>query len=236
MPLLSVIIPVYNEVGTIKEVLKKIDSLDIDKEIIVVDDGSCDGTQNLLNELKGNNLKIIHHATNRGKGAAFLTGLENASGDFIIIQDADLEYEPAEYFKLLDGFKDGETDLVLGARFTRNYYGLLIPRLGNRFLTILINLLFGTRLNDSLTCYKLGRRSTFKGLGLKSQSFNIEIEIVVKAIRNKLRIKQIPILYTPRSYREGKKIRWLDGIYAIITIIKYRFFYTFAARKSRSSE
>lgn len=224
MPLLSVIVPVYNESRTIKEVLKKIESLDIDKEIIVVDDGSCDGTQNLLSELAGNNFKVIHHATNRGKGAALVTGLENAKGDFIIIQDADLEYEPSEYFKLLDGFKDGETDLVLGARFTRNYYGMFIPRLGNRLLTILINMLFGSRLNDSMTCYKLGRRDTFNALSLKSKGFDIEIEIVIKALKNKLRIKQISISYEPRSYKEGKKIRWFDGMHAMISIIRYRFF------------
>jgi len=225
MPLLSVIVPVYNEAGTIKEILRKIESLDIDKEIIVVNDGSCDGTENMLSEVKGNNIKVIHHATNRGKGAAFLTGLENASGEFVIIQDADLEYDPAEYLKLLEVVKDEGTDLVFGVRFTKSYYGLLIPRLGNRFLTILINLLFGIHLNDFLTCYKLARRNTFITMDLKSQSFDIETEIVVKAIRNKLRIKQIPISYAPRSYKEGKKIRWLDGIHAIIAIIKYRFYY-----------
>ena len=223
-PLLSVIVPVYNEAGTIKDLLGKIQALKIDKEIIVVDDGSSDGTQNLLGELKTDNLKVIYHTTNRGKGAAFLTGLENARGDFIIIQDADLEYEPGDYFKLLAAFNDGNTDLVFGVRFAENYYGLLIPRLGNRLLTLLINMFFGVRLNDSLTCYKLGRRDMFNSLGLKSQKFDIEIEIVIKALKNKLRIKQIPISYAPRSYKEGKKIRWLDGIHAIISIIKYRFF------------
>ena len=225
MPRLSVIVPVYNEAGTIKELLGRIESLDLDKEIVVVDDGSSDGTQNLLNELDGNHIKVIHHATNRGKGAALLTGLENSCGDFVIIQDADLEYEPKDYYNLLDGFKDKDTDLVFGVRFTENYYGLFIPRLGNRLLTLLVNVLFDVRLNDSFTCYKMGRRSTFNSLGLKSQKFDIEIEIVAKAIRNKLRIKQIPIMYNPRSYKEGKKIRWLDGIHAILTIIKYRFFY-----------
>ena len=225
MPLLSVIVPVYNEVGTIKEILEKIEAINIDKEMIVVNDGSSDGTENILSEFKGNNIKVIHHATNRGKGAAFLTGLENASGEFVIIQDADLEYDPREYLKLLEVVKDGETDMVFGVRFTRSYYGLLIPRIGNRFLTMLINLLFGVRLNDFLTCYKLARRNTFNAMALKSQSFDIETEIVVKAIRNKLRLKQIPISYTPRSYKQGKKIRWLDGINAIISIIKYRFFY-----------
>jgi len=222
MPLLSVIIPVYNEARTIKQILEKVNSVPIDKEIIIVEDGSTDGTEKILRDIKYDNLKIIYHSSNRGKGAAVLTGLANASGEFVIIQDADLEYEPQEYIKLMDGIKEDNVDVVLGVRFTKGYHGLLIPRLGNRFVTILLNILFGVHINDFLTCYKLLRRDTVNALNLKSKSFNIETEIITKALKRKLRIKQIPITYRPRSYTEGKKIRVLDGIQAIVSIIKYR--------------
>ncbi len=222
MPLISVIVPVYNEAKTIRQILDKINSVDIDKEIIVVDDGSFDGTDKILNDIRYDNLKIVHHSSNRGKGAALLTGLAHATGEFVIIQDADLEYNPQEYTKLMEEFMKGDADLVLGVRFTKGYRGLLIPRLGNRFLTTLLNILFGARLNDFLTCYKLFRRETINALNLKSQRFDIETEMIVKSLKKKLRIKQIPISYRPRAYSQGKKIRWLDGIYAIAGIIKYR--------------
>jgi glycosyltransferase involved in cell wall biosynthesis len=152
-----------------------------------------------------------------------LTGLAHASGEFVIIQDADLEYEPQEYIKLMEGIKEGNADLVLGVRFTKGYHGLLIPRLGNRFVTSLLNILFGVQINDFTTCYKLLRRDTVNALNLKSKRFNIDIEIIAKVLKRKLRIKQIPITYRPRSYAEGKKIRVLDGLQAIANIIKYRF-------------
>jgi glycosyltransferase involved in cell wall biosynthesis len=223
MPLLSVVVPVYNEVKTIRQILEKINAVDIDKEIIVVDDGSWDGTDRVLREIKYNNLKVIHHSSNRGKGAALVTGLANATGEFVIIQDGDLEYNPQEYTKLMKEFMKGDADLVLGVRFTKGYRGLLIPRLGNRFLTALLNILFGARLNDFLTCYKLFRRETINALNLKSQRFDIETEIIAKSLKKKLRIKQIPVSYQPRAYSQGKKIRWLDGMHAIADIIKYRF-------------
>lgn len=223
MPLLSVIVPVYNEAKTIRQILEKVNLVNIDKEIIVVDDGSGDGTTKILRDIKYDNLKIIYHGTNRGKGAAVLTGLANAVGEFVIIQDADLEYDPQEYIKLMEAIKKDNVDVVLGVRFTKGYHGLLIPRLGNRFVTSLLNILFGVNLNDFLTCYKLFRRDTINALNLKSQSFNIETEIIAKVIKRKLRIKQTPITYRPRSYAEGKKIRVLDGIHAIASIIKYRF-------------
>lgn len=225
MPLLSVIVPVYNEVKTIREVIERIDSVDIDKEIIIVNDGSTDGTETMLNEIKGNHIKIVHHTGNRGKGAALLTGLQNAVGEFLIIQDADFEYDPKEYPKLLTEFNRQNADLVLGARFTKSYYGSLIPRWGNRFLTLIFNLLFGTKINDCLTCYKLARRSSFNALNLKSPSFDIEIEIMAKAVKQGLKIKDVPISYIPRSYKDGKKIRCLDGIRVIFSMIKYRLFY-----------
>lgn len=224
MPLLTVIIPVYNEARTIRQILEKVNSVNIEKEIIIVDDGSTDGTGKALRDVRYDNLKIIYHSTNRGKGAAFQTALANASGEFVIIQDADLEYEPQEYIKLMEVMKRENVNIVLGARFTKGYRGLLIPRLGNRFLTILLNLLFGTQLNDCLTCYKLFRKEIIRALDIKSQGFQMEIEIVVKALKRRLKIKEIPISYRPRDYREGKKIRWLDGLHAIVDIFKYRFF------------
>jgi glycosyltransferase involved in cell wall biosynthesis len=222
MPLLSVIIPVYNEAKTIKSLIERVNSVNIDKEIVIVDDGSSDETGKILRGIHLPHLKVIHHARNRGKGAAFQTGLLHAKGQFVIIQDADLEYQPEEYIKLMDEIKKGNADLVLGARFTKGYSGSLIPRLGNRFLTGFLNLLFGARLNDFFTCYKLSYREYLLGLGLTSTSFDMDAEIVAKALKRKWRIVEVPIGYLPRSYSEGKKIRIKDGIAAMMSMIKYR--------------
>jgi dolichol-phosphate mannosyltransferase len=223
MPLLSVIVPVYNEAKTIRQILEKISSVDIDKEIIVIDDGSSDGTDKALREIKLNNLTVIHHTRNRGKGDAVVTGLSNAKGEFAIIQDADLEYEPQDYLKLMDAIRKENADLVVGARFMHGYKGLLIHRLGNRLLTHLVNMLFHVKLNDCFTCYKLFRRSAIQRLDLQARGFDIEIEIISKAVRQKLRIAQTFIYYHPRSYSEGKKIRIIDGLRAVLSIFKYRF-------------
>ena len=221
MPLLSVIVPVYNEAKTIREILEKIIALDIDKEIIVVDDGSTDDTGKALREIKYLNLKVIHHTTNRGKGAAFLSGLAHAVGEYVIIQDADLEYDPADYHKLLQALSNNAADIVLGARFMKGYKGLLVHRLGNQFLTKLVNFFFNANLNDCFTCYKLFRRDMINSLGLKAQGFDIEIEILAKALKKKMRIKEEFVAYHPRSYSEGKKIRCVDGLRAMFSIIKY---------------
>lgn len=223
MPLLSVIVPVYNEEKTIRQIIEKINSVNIDKEIIVVDDGSTDGTGKALRDTVFPGLKVIHHSSNRGKSAAFLTALSNASGEMVIIQDADLEYDPNDYLKLIDEFNKGGADLILGARFLEGYRGMLVPRLGNRFLTGLLNILFNVRLNDFLTCYKLLRRETLNNLGLKSRGFSIDTEIVSKILKKKLKIKQVAVSYKPRNYAEGKKIKWQDGVKDILSIIKYRF-------------
>ncbi len=221
MPLLSIIIPVYNEVKTIQQILEKINALGLDKEIIVVDDGSSDGTDKILRNLQYDNLKIIHHSTNRGKGAAVLTGLSYAEGEFVITQDADLEYDPKDYSKLLDAAKNTNADIVLGARFIKGYKGLFIHKMGNRLLTGLVNIFFNVRLNDCFTCYKLARGRVLKSLGLESKGFDIEIEIIAKALKHKLRIAETFVSYHPRGYAEGKKIRCRDGLHAALCIIKY---------------
>jgi len=223
MPLLSVIVPVYNEAKTIRQILEKVNSIDIDKEIIVIDDGSSDGTGRVLRDTRRNNLKVIHHTTNRGKGASFLTGLANAEGELVIIQDADLEYDPNDYLKLMSAIKEGNVDMVLGIRFKKGYHGLYIHRLGNRLLTGLLNLLFNCQLNDYATCYKLAHKSTFDNLCLKATGFDIDVEITCNALKKNMRIKEVPISYNPRTYSAGKKIRWKDGLWAIFYILKYRF-------------
>jgi len=221
--MLSVIIPAYNEEKTIEAIINKVNNLPIEKEIIAVDDCSKDRTAAILSSLSLNNLKVIHHVSKRGKGAAVRTGLENATGDFIITQDADLEYDPNDYFKLLEAIKNQGVDIVLGARFTEGYHGILLPKIGNRFLTGLMNKLFGVKLNDCFTCYKLMRRESILGLGLESNSFDIEIEILAKAIKKGMRILEAPVAYKPRSYKEGKKIRIRDGVWAVIKLFKFRF-------------
>jgi len=223
MPLLSVIIPAYNEAGTIKQILEKVNSVNIDKEIVVIENGSTDDTGKILRDIKYPNLKIIYHLNNRGKGGAILTGLANATGEYLIIQDADLEYDPADFLKLVQAIKENSADLVIGARFTKGYHGTLMPRMGNRSLTALLNLLFNVRFNDCYSCYKLFRKETINKLNLNSLGFDIEIEIITKAIKNKMKIVEVPISYYPRTYKQGKKIRVRDGLHGILTIFKYRF-------------
>ncbi len=220
---LSVLIPVYNEEKTIEEIISKVNNLPIEKEIIVVNDCSKDRTASILNSLSFNNLKVIHHVSKRDKGAAVRTGLENATGEFIIIQDADLEYDPNDYLKLLEAINNQGVDMVLGARFTEGYRGILLHKIGNRFLTGLMNKLFGVKLNDCFSCYKLMRRDSILGLGLKSNSFDIDIEILAEAIKKGMRILEVPVSYKPRSYKEGKKIKIRDGLWAIMRIIYFRF-------------
>lgn len=227
MPLLSVIVPVYNEAKTIRQILEKINFVDIDKEIIAVDNCSTDGTQNILQEISKkpefNSLRVIYHSYNQGKGKSVRDGIRHSQGEYIVIQDADLEYDPREYFNLLSPLLENKTDITLGARFTSGHSGLFLHRLGNKFLTTFLNFMFLSHLNDYATCYKMARRQAFIDLDLKAKSFDIEVEIVSKALKRRLRIVEVPISYYPRSYAEGKKIRWKDGLEAILSIIKYRF-------------
>lgn len=223
MPLLSVIIPAYNEAKTIKQILEKVAAVNIDKEIIVVENGSTDGTDKVLRGINYDNMKVIHHTSNRGKGGAVLTGLSHASGEFVIIQDADLEYNPNDYPRLIDIIRENKADLVLGARFIGGLQGLFVHRLGNRFLTGLFNLLFKVKFNDYATCYKLAKNSAWVRLNLKARGFNIDVEIISNALKNNMRVVEVPVSYMPRTYKEGKKIRWADGLWAIFYMFKYRF-------------
>lgn len=223
MPLLSVIVPVYNEAQTVRQIIEKIHAVDIDKEIIVIDNCSTDGTQKILSQLHYDNLKIIYHSTNLGKGASFLTGLDNAKGKYIVVQDADLEYDPNDYLPLFAEIKDNKYDMVSGVRFSEGHKGLLMHVLGNKFLTFVLNFLYGAKLNDCATCYKLARREIYKSFGLEKKGFDIDFEVICKALRKKLRIKELQVSYHPRSYKEGKKIRINDAFWAVLTMFKYRF-------------
>lgn len=222
MKILSVIVPVYNEAKTIGKIIEKINSVEIDKEIIVVDDSSTDESNRILREAKYDNLKVVHHTSRRGKGAAFLTGLSQAEGEFIVIQDADLEYDPRDYIKLLQEIRSGSCDIVFGKRFQKGYKGLVMHQLGNKALSMLLNFLFSSHISDYATCYKLARRETFKELGLEANGFDMDVEIVCKALKKKMRISEVPVYYNPRTYREGKKIRWRDGLWAMFYMFKYR--------------
>ncbi len=224
MPLLSVIIPVYNEVSTVKEILAKITAVDLDKEIIMVDDGSSDGTTGFLSQIKEKNIKIIYCAKNRGKGAAFLTGIENATGKFVIPQDADLEYDPQDYLALVKYAVKYDLPVVYGSRFLESWRTTCLWHyLVNKFLTTITNLLFGSSLTDMETCYKLVRLDLLKELQLSSLRFEIEPEITAKILKKGYSIAEVPISYRSRFYRQGKKIGWQDGVSSLACLIKLRF-------------
>ena len=227
---LSIIIPVYNEEKTILKVLDKVKKVklnDITKEIILVDDFSTDGTKNILSELKDSSLKIFFHQKNHGKGAAIRTALKHATGDIIIIQDADLEYEPEEYPKLLEPIIENETKVVYGSRLKairkniKNMYKL--HYIGNTVLTLMTNLLYGSMISDMETCYKVFKKEVIKDMKLKAKRFDFEPEITAKILKKGYKIKEVPINFVGRKFDEGKKITWKDGIKALYYLIKYRF-------------
>lgn len=221
---LSVIMPVYNEEKTLYEIINRIKSVNIDKELVIVDDGSQDKTRQILNNIKGDFIKILRHPHDRGKGAAIRTGLNYVSGDMVIIQDADLEYDPNDYIKLIKPIEDKTAEVVYGSRFlTKNKVTTPVHYFVNRFLTSLINLLFGCRLTDMETCYKVFKTKIIKGLDLESNGFEIEPELTIKTIKKGYKIYEVPISYRSRSYHEGKKITWKDGIKTLLAILKYRF-------------
>jgi glycosyltransferase involved in cell wall biosynthesis len=225
---LSVVIPVYNEVKTIKEIVSRVQAVDLEKEIIIVDDGSSDGTRELLQEitLSHENIRVVYHDRNQGKGAALRTGFEVTTGDIVIIQDADLEYDPREYPVLLEPILDGRADIVYGSRFLGGPHRVLFfwHYLGNKFLTLLSNALTNLNLTDMETCYKVFRREVLNDIQLKSNRFGFEPEFTAKIAKKGFRIYETSISYSGRTYAEGKKIDWKDGVKAIVAIIWFRFF------------
>jgi glycosyltransferase involved in cell wall biosynthesis len=225
---ISVVIPVYNEVSTIQEVLACVQAVPMDKEIIIVDDGSTDGTREWLQDIdQSKNVTVLYNDRNQGKGAALRRGFAWATGDVVIIQDADLEYDPREYPTLLEPIVDGRADVVYGSRFLAGPHRVLLfwHYVGNKFLTLLSNALSNVNLTDMETCYKAFRRQILKdGITLKSNRFGFEPEFTMKVAKKGLRIYEVPISYNGRSYAEGKKITWKDGLVAIFVILRYRFF------------
>jgi glycosyltransferase involved in cell wall biosynthesis len=242
---LSIIIPVYNEVDTLRELLRRVravkvvvptgfdidgnsgQSVRLEKEIIVIDDGSKDGSREILQEEAAQgDLRAFYHQHNQGKGAAVRTGFQNATGDFLVIQDADLEYDPREYRLLLQPILEGRASVVYGSRFrggpTKTMF--FMHMLGNRFLTLVTNILYDTILSDMETCYKCFRSEVIRDIPLRARGFEFEPEVTAKVLKRGHRIYEVPISYTGREFEEGKKINpWRDGLKAIWTLIKYRF-------------
>jgi len=224
---LSIVMPVFNERNTIKEILRRVrqvDLGDLEREIVIVDDGSSDGTRDILAMEEDSSTRVIYHPENRGKGAAVRTGFAAAAGDLIIIQDADLEYDPEDYPKLIEPVLKGKAQVVYGSRFTGPRKNMLFWHfVGNRFLALVTNILYNTTLSDMETCYKLFTREALQGIELKSDHFDIEPEMTAKILKKKIRIFEVPISYAGREMEEGKKITWRDGIPALWSLIKYRF-------------
>jgi glycosyltransferase involved in cell wall biosynthesis len=224
---LSVIIPVYNERNTIQEIIRRVRAVDlgeIQKEIIVVDDGSTDGTSDILKLEDDSTTKVFRHKENRGKGAAVRTGLESATGDYLVVQDADLEYEPEDFRTMLAPMLKKKAEVVYGSRFTGEHRDMLFWHMvGNKLLSLVTNVLYNTTLSDMETCYKMFARSALDGIRVRSDHFDFEPEITAKVLKKGIRIYEVPISYAGREYSEGKKIHWTDGFSALWTLVKYRF-------------
>jgi glycosyltransferase involved in cell wall biosynthesis len=226
--ILSVVVPVYNEKGTILKIIEKVLRLDIVKEVIVVDDGSTDGTKELLQTaaLDGR-VRTYFHDRNRGKGAALRTGFGHVTGEIVTIQDADLEYDPNEFLEMSRPIIEGVADVVYGSRLSGGKpqrVHLFWHRMGNGFLTFVTGILYNTTLSDMETCYKMFRKRVLDGIRIKSDDFSVEPELTAKICKNKAwRIYELPISYYGRSYAEGKKISWRHGFSALWTLFKYRF-------------
>jgi len=224
---LSVLIPAYNEKDTILKIIKKIKSVDIPKEIIIVDDYSTDGTREILSKIKDKEVKVILHEKNMGKGRGIRTALSHSTGDIVIIQDADLEYDPNDYSKIIQPIIDGKTKVVYGTRFPKksDHPPLLKNRffLANRILTTTSNILYNAKITDEPTCYKVFSSDVIKNINLKCEKFEFCPEVTAKVRKKGYKIYEVPISYYPRSIEEGKKINWKDGFEGLWTLIKYRF-------------
>jgi glycosyltransferase involved in cell wall biosynthesis len=228
---LSIVIPVYNEKKYIREIVKRVQGShlpDIEKEIIIVDDFSTDGTRDILqNELRKEVAQVIHHEKNLGKGAALRTGFQYARGDVVIVQDADLEYDPAEYSKLLKPILDGKADAVYGSRFVGSEPHRVLffwHYVGNKLLTLLSNMFTNLNLTDMETCYKMFRKEVLDSIQIEQNRFGFEPEITAKLAKGQWRIYEVGISYSGRNYVEGKKINWRDGVQALWCILKYNVF------------
>ena len=223
--LLSVIVPVYNERTTLIEIVRRMRAVDLpmDREIVVVDDGSNDGTDKVLSAIEDSTVRVLRHPGNQGKGAAIRSGLAVVRGDLVLIQDADLEYDPEDWPKILNPVLRGRAKVVYGSRFTGERKNMLFWHwVGNRFLSLVTNVLYNTTLSDMETGYKLFDRSVIDGITIDSDSFDFEPEITAKVLRRGQRIYEVPISYNGREVDEGKKITWKDGFGALKTLLKYR--------------
>lgn len=225
--ILSVVMPVYNEKNTILKIIDKVLKLPIVKELVIVDDFSKDGTREILKTTRfDNRVKLLFHDMNMGKGAALRTGFKNVSGDVVVVQDADLEYDPNEFIEMMKPIKDGMADVVYGSRLSggrpQRVY-LFWHKMGNNFLTFLTNFFFNSTLSDMETCYKMFKRDVIQNINIRSNDFSVEPEITAKILKNKkLRVYEMPISYYGRTYAEGKKISWKHGFGALFTLLKYR--------------
>jgi glycosyltransferase involved in cell wall biosynthesis len=223
---LSVIVPVFDERNTVVEIVRRMRAVDlpVELEIVIVDDGSSDGTRDVLRQLADSTVRVVVHDVNRGKGAAIRSGLAHVTGDLVLIQDADLEYDPEDWPKLLAPILRGKARVVYGSRFTGERRNMLFLHwVGNRFLSLVTNVLYNTTLSDMETCYKLFDRSLLDGITLRAERFEFEPEVTAKLLRRGIRIYEVPISYTGREFDEGKKITWRDGFIALWTLVKYRF-------------
>lgn len=242
---LSIIMPVYNERATLEDIVQRVQAVDLtvnlnsgntglsgpitlEREIVIVDDGSMDGTREILDQWRADpppNMQIIYHERNSGKGAALRTGFQHATGDILIVQDADLEYDPRDYVKLLQPLLEGRAPVIYGSRFLGGPRAAmsLSHTLGNQMLTIITNLLYGTSLSDMETCYKCFRRDVINGMVLRSRAFEIEPELTAKILKRGYNIFEVPISYNGRTFHQGKKIGWKDGFSAVRTLVRYRF-------------
>ena len=224
-PLLSVVMPVFNEAATIDEIIRRVIAVPVRTQLIVVDDCSTDGTRDTLTGLQRElGFTLLLQPTNRGKGAALRAGFEAVRGDIVVIQDADLEYSPEEFPQLIELICDGRADVVYGSRFIgRHRVFLFTHYLGNRLLTLVTNVLYNTMLTDMETCYKVMRTDVLRSMTLRSNGFGIEPELTAKIFKRGYRVYEIPITYDGRGYEEGKKIGWRDGVVALWVLLRYRF-------------
>jgi len=223
---ISVVMPVYNEKDTIQKIISRVKASPVEKEIIIVDDASTDGTTEILSRINDPDIRVIRHQKNQGKGVALKTAFKEAKGDIIITQDGDLEYDPQEYPELIKPIVDGMADVVYGSRLIGGKpqrMHMFWHKAGNNFLTLVTNILYNTTLSDMETGYKVFRREVIEKIDIKSDDFTVEPELTAKIFKNKYRVYEVPIAYYGRTYEEGKKITWKHGVKALWALIKFRF-------------